>query len=358
MTSRRHFLVQSGMATAAALLTRRDAFSQQTPPAPSPNPLPGSNQSPAPAQSPEPGQQPPQSGPLAQTSSNPAVQPNPDLIQQLRTAAANETIKVTKLTDTIFLLQGVGGNIVCQIGPDGKLLIDSGISTGTPHLLDTLGKLDPHHLKLLINTHWHFDHTDGNAALHLAGAFITAQDNTRVRLSTAQVLQVYDVRFPASATAALPQDTFPDTQTLWVNNDQLDLVHTPNAHTDSDIFIHFVRSNVIHTGDLWFNGMYPLIDLGTGGSINGMIRGVDQVLDLADEHTKIVPGHGQEGDKDALQSYREMLVTVANRVEKLKAQGDTVEQAVAAKPTADLDATWAKGNIHPDTFVAIVYDSL
>jgi cyclase len=261
-------------------------------------------------------------------------------------------------SDTIFLLQGVGGNVVCQIGPDGKLVIDSQISTGTPHLLDALGKLDEHHLKLLINTHWHFDHTDGNAALHLEGAFIIAQDNTRVRLLKPQVMQVYEAHFPAAPDAGLPQETFAETETLWVNNDQADLVHTPEAHTDSDIFVHFNRGNVIHTGDLWFNGMYPLIDTGSGGTINGMIRGVDQVLQLADDRTKIVPGHGALGDKAALQRYREMLVTVADRVEKLKASGKTVEQAVAAAPTADLDATWAKGTLKANTFVALVYESL
>jgi glyoxylase-like metal-dependent hydrolase (beta-lactamase superfamily II) len=262
------------------------------------------------------------------------------------------------LTDTIFLLQGVGGNVVCQIGPDGKLVIDSQISTGTPHLLDALGKLDEHHLKLLINTHWHFDHTDGNAALHLEGAFILAHDNTRARLQKPQVMQVYEAHFPAAPDAGLPQETFAETETLWVNNDQADLVHTPEAHTDSDIFVHFNRGNVIHTGDLWFNGMYPLIDTGSGGTINGMIRGVDQVLQLADDRTKIVPGHGALGDKAALQRYREMLVTVADRVEKLKASGKTVEQAVAAAPTADLDATWAKGTLKANTFVALVYESL
>jgi cyclase len=335
MKTRRDFLMQSGMATAAALLARGALPGQQSPAAGS-----AAQNSPA------------------QPNANPAVQPNPTLPDQLRTAAANETVRTTKLTDTIFLLQSVGGNIVCQIGPDGKVLIDSGISTGTHHLLDALAKLDAHRLKLLVNTHWHFDHTDGNAALHLEGAFIVAQDNTRVRLATAQYMQVYDVHFPAAPDAALPQVTFADTDTLWVNNDQLSLVHAPDAHTDSDIFIHFVRGNVIHAGDLWFNGMYPLIDTGSGGTVNGMIRGVDQVLALADERTKIVPGHGALGDKAALQTYREMLVNVADRVEKLKASGDTVQQAIAAKPTADLDATWAKGSMKPDTFVALVYDSL
>jgi cyclase len=255
-------------------------------------------------------------------------------------------------------LQGVGGNVVCQIGPDGKLVIDSQISTGTPHLLDALGKLDEHKLKLLINTHFHFDHTDGNAALHLEGAFIMAHENTRSRLLKPQTIDTYAAQFPAAPDAGLPQETFAETETLWVNNDQLDLVHAPEAHTDSDIFIHFARGNVVHTGDLWFNGMYPLIDIGSGGTINGMIRGVDQVLALADQRTKIVPGHGALGDKTSLGGYREMLVSVADRVEKLKAQGKSVEDAVAAKPTADLDAAWGKGSIQPGTFVALVYDTL
>jgi cyclase len=321
MTTRRAFLWHSGVATASALLARAGLVAQEANP-------------------------------------NPAVQPNPTLPDQLRTAAANETIRTTKLTDTIFLLQGVGGNIVCQIGPDGKVVIDSGISTGAQHLLDALGKLDQHRLKLLINTHWHFDHTDGNAALHLDGAFILAHDNTRARLKSPQYLAAYDVHFPAAPDAALPQATFPDSNILWVNNDQLSLVHTPDAHTDSDIFIHFVKGNAIHAGDLWFNGMYPLIDLSSGGTINGMIRGVDRVLALADDQTKVVPGHGALGNKAALATYRTMLATVADRVKKLKAAGNTVDQAVTAKPTADLDTTWAKGAIKPDTFVALVYDSL
>ncbi|HEY6449039.1 MAG TPA: MBL fold metallo-hydrolase [Acidobacteriaceae bacterium] len=358
MTSRRDFLRQSGLATAAVLLGRSELKAQQGQPAPDAGQNPASGQN-VPAAQNAPGQNPAgQPNAAAQTNSNPAVQPNPTLPDQLRTAAANETIKTTKLTDTIFLLQGVGGNVVCQIGPDGKLVIDSQISTGTNHLLDALGKLDAHPLKQLVNTHWHFDHTDGNAALHLAGAFILAQDNTRIRLSSAQYMQVYDVHFSAAPDAALPQQTFADTETLWVNNDETHLQYAPFAHTDSDIFIHFIRGNVIHAGDLWFNGMYPLIDTSSGGTINGMIKGVDAVLALADERTKIVPGHGALGDKAALEAYREMLVTVADSVEKLKAQGDTVGQAVAAKPTATLDAQWAKGAIKPDTFVALVYDSL
>jgi cyclase len=336
MVSRRDFLVRSGMAGAAWLgrSARGQTANQSLPPAP--------QTAPAPAPAPPPG-----------------VQPEPNLIHELEAYAATETIRTTKLRDTLFLLEGVGGNVVCQIGPDGKLLIDAQMAAGTQHLQDALGKLDANPLKLLVNTHWHPDHTDGNAALHMAGAFIIAQINTRVRLSSPQYMAVYDLHVSAAPDASLPQETFDETNTLWVNNDQTDLIHAPYAHTDSDLFVHFHNGNVIHTGDLWFNGMYPLIDTSTGGTVNGMIRGVDAVLALADDETKIVPGNGPLGDKAALQTYRTMLVTVADRVEKLKAQGDTVEQAIAATPTADLDAAWTKpGAIQPNTFVALVYESL
>jgi len=296
---------------------------------------------------------------LGQQPAAPAPAPAPNsLMQSMRAAGATTPIQTTKLTDTIFLLQGVGGNMVAQIGPDGKLLIDSSVATAAPTLLHTLERLGTRSPKVLINTHWHFDHTDGNAAVHDAGAFIIAQENTRLRLSTPQKVKLFNLDFPASPTGGLPQLTFVDTEKLYFDNDELDLIHAPNAHTDSDIFIHFVNGNVIHTGDLWFNGFYPVIDDGTGGTVNGMIQGTDQVLTLADDKTKIVPGHGPLGDKRALQKYREMLSTVANRIEKLKIAGQTLEQVVAAKPTADLDGAWGSGRMTPDLFVTVVYNTL
>ena len=294
---------------------------------------------------------------LGQQPPIPAPAPN-SLMQSMRAAGATTPIKTAKLTDTIFLLQGVGGNMVAQIGPDGKLLIDSSVATASRAIVQTLGKLNGSPLKLLLNTHWHFDHTDGNAALHDAGAFIIAQENTRLRLSTPQKMKLFNLDFPASPTGGLPQLTFVDSEKLYFDNDELDMVHAPNAHTDSDIFVHFVSGNVIHTGDLWFNGFYPLIDDSTGGTVNGMIQGVDQVLALADDKTKIVPGHGPLGDKRALQKYRDMLSTVANRIEKLKIAGQTLDQVIAAKPTADLDGAWGSGRMTPDLFVTVVYNTL
>jgi glyoxylase-like metal-dependent hydrolase (beta-lactamase superfamily II) len=282
----------------------------------------------------------------------------PNLIQTYHAAGATTPVKSTKLTDTVFLLQGVGGNMVVHIGPDGKLLIDSSVATAATHIREVLDKLDPHPLKLLINTHWHFDHTDGNAAMHDAGAFIIAQENTRLRLSTPQTMKLLNITFPPSPTSGLPQETFVDREKLFFDNDELHLVHTPNAHTDSDIYIYFVNANVIHTGDLWFNGMYPLIDDSSGGTVNGMIRGVDEVIAIADDKTRIVPGHGQLGDKAALVNYREMLTTIANRIEKLKIAGQTLAQVIAQKPTSDLDQIWAKGMMKPDMFVTVVYNTL
>ncbi|QNI33030.1 MBL fold metallo-hydrolase [Alloacidobacterium dinghuense] len=285
--------------------------------------------------------------------------PAPDRLQQFRTAGATTPIQVTKLRDTLFLLQGVGGNMVAQTGPDGKVLIDSSAATAASRLKDTLRQLAPHPMKLLINTHWHFDHTDGNAALHDdMGAFIMAQENTRNRLATAQEIAFFHLKLQPSPTSALPQQTFIDKEKIFINNDELDLVNMPDAHTDTDIYIHFAGGNVLHCGDVFFNGVYPFIDASTGGTINGMIRGADACLAVADDKTKIVPGHGPLGDKDALQKYRDMLAAIATKVEKLKSSGQSLDQVIAAKPTSDFDAAWGKGSLKPDQFVELVYSTL
>jgi glyoxylase-like metal-dependent hydrolase (beta-lactamase superfamily II) len=293
------------------------------------------------------------------TQAAPPAAPAPDRLQQFRAAGGTTPIKVTKLRDTLYLLQGVGGNMVAQTGPDGKVLIDSSAATASSRLKDTLGSIGPHPVKLLINTHWHFDHTDGNAAVHdNMGAFIIAQENTRNRLATAQEIAFFHLKLQPSPTSALPQQTFIDKEKLFLNNDELDLVYMPDAHTDTDIYIHFVGGNVLHCGDIFFNGFYPFIDASSGGTINGMIRGADACLAVADDKTKVVPGHGPLGDKDALQKYRDMLATVATRVEKLKSSGQTLDQVIADKPTADFDEAWGKGMLKPEQFVELVYSTL
>lgn len=280
------------------------------------------------------------------------------LLQSMRAAASDAKIQSTKLTDTIFLVQGVGANILVLVGPDGKVLIDSGMATAVPNLLDALTKLAPHPLKMLINTSWLFDHTDGNAAVHAAGAFIVAQENVRLRLSAPQKIPMLNLDLPSAPASALPQQTFTDSEKLYLNNDELDLIHAPNASTDSDIFLRFVGANLIHTGELWYNDGYPVIETSTGGTINGMIQGVDQVLQFADDRTKIVPSHGKAGNKAQLAGYRAMLATVANQVEKLKISGQTLDQVIAAHVTSDLDNEWGHGEMTADMFLTAVYNTL
>lgn len=289
---------------------------------------------------------------------NPGTSPGQTLLQSMRNAASTASIQTTKLTDTLFLLQSVGANVVALVGPDGKLLIDSGMATGVPHLLDTLTKLAPHPLKLLVNTSWLFDHTDGNAALDAAGAFIIAQENVRTHLSGPQTIPMLNLSLPPAPHSALPKATFTDGQKIYFNNEQLDLIHASNASTDSDTIIHFHNANVLHAGELWFNKAYPIIDTNGGGSINGLIQGVDQVLRLADDRSKIVPSHGNAGNKADLATYREMLATVANRIERAKIAGQSLNQVLASNPTADLNQEWSHGEMTPAMFVTAIYNTL
>ncbi len=282
----------------------------------------------------------------------------PNLIQTMKAMGPKTPVRVTRLRDTLFLLQGVGGNMVAQIGPDGKLVIDSSVSTAASRVRDALSSLGQQPLQLLINTHWHFDHTDGNAAMHADGALILAQENTRLRLSRPQRIEALGLDFAPAPNSALPQEVFSDRAHLFFNNDELRLVHFAPAHTDSDVYILFKAANVIHAGDIWFNGTYPLIDDSSGGRIDGMIRAASELVTLADPETKIIPGHGPLGTKAELSQYRDMLVSVRDRVQGLKRSGRSLQEAQDAKPTSDLDKKWGAGSMTPDLFVQQVYKTL
>lgn len=280
------------------------------------------------------------------------------MIAQFRAQMGAVPLQSLKLRDNIYMLYGPGGNMVVLTGTDGKVLVDSSFATVVPKIKDAMAAMDSNPLRILINTHWHFDHTDGNAALHDAGALILAHENTRKRLSTPQDMVALGLHFPASPAAAWPQQTFTTDFKLYMNGEELNLGHFSPAHTDTDIYIRYEKGNVLHMGDIWFNGTYPLIDQSTGGNINGMIAASERGMGLAEADTKIVPGHGPLGDKAALAKYRDMLVTARDRVKAQKAAGKTVEEAIAAKPTADLDGTWGNGFIKPDMFVRFVYLTL
>jgi len=270
-------------------------------------------------------------------------------------------VKVTKLSDNLYLLEGSGGNMALQTGPDGNLLIDSSYTKDLARIREAIASVAPNSANassILVNTHLHSDHTGSNEGLHAAGFTIFAHRQTRLRLSAPQVLKSFNTTNPASPAGALPTATFSTSLDLWRNGDQIELACFDPAHTDGDVYIHFHKADVLHMGDVWFNGLYPFIDGDAGGSISGMVRACDKALTLVGPNTKIIPGHGPVGAKDRLQAYRDMLSTMHDRVAALKASGLSEEQAIARKPTADLDASWASNFLNGDKFVSIVYNAL
>jgi glyoxylase-like metal-dependent hydrolase (beta-lactamase superfamily II) len=283
----------------------------------------------------------------------------PDRVVQGRAAAANAAITTTKLYDNVYLLSnGVGGNMALQTGPEGNLLVDASYSTAVPKILDAIGAVSHDAPGALVNTHWHYDHTDGNEALHAAGFSIFAHSKTRERMSHDQAIPFFHLVMPASPVKALPTITFDGAMHAWHNGDSLDLVHFDPAHTDTDIYIHFHNANVLHMGDTWFNGMYPFIDEATAGSIGGMIEAGEKALSIAGNDTKIIPGHGPLGSRADLKKSHDMLSAIREKVAALKTSGASEQEAVAKKPTADFDATWSKGFINGEIFTGIVYRTL
>jgi glyoxylase-like metal-dependent hydrolase (beta-lactamase superfamily II) len=208
----------------------------------------------------------------------------------------------------------------------------------------------------VINTHWHSDHTEGNENLAKGGAIIFAHENVRKRMSTNQ--SIFGSEIPASPKAALPVVTFDQGMRFHLNGHEIKLIHIPYAHTDGDVVVRFTEPNVLHMGDIYFEGMYPFIDVATGGSIEGMIEAVDQVLAMIDKDTLIIPGHGPLSNKEKLQGYRKMLATIRDRVSQHLKERKSLEDIQKAKPTQEFDAAMGQGFMNSERFVEIVYDSL
>jgi len=281
-----------------------------------------------------------------------------DPVAAMRAQFGGMPIQAQPLTDSITMLSGPGGNVVVLNGADGKLMGDTFVQPAWPHLTDALNAIGKAPVKTAIDTHWHFDHSDNNASLRAAGATLVAHVNTKKRMSETHTLAVLNLTFPPSPANALPQQTFQQSHKITMNGETVSLVHIPPAHTDSDIYIHFEKANVIQAGDVFFNGMFPYIDDGTGGSVSGMIGAATKLLAVADNNTKIVPGHGPLGNKADLMKFRDMLTTVRGRLQKLKSAGKTMDEAVAAKPLDDLDPVWGNGLFKGAAFIQIAYPAL
>jgi len=267
-------------------------------------------------------------------------------------------LKATHLSESVWMVEGMGGNIGVCAGDDGVFVIDDQFAPLAPKVKAAISGISPKPVRFLFNTHWHGDHTGGNLAMGEAGAVIVAHDNVRQRLSTDQVIAAFGGRrVPASPTKALPVVTFKDGVSFHLNGDDIEVIHLPAAHTDGDSAVHFVKADVIHTGDTLVNGGYPIFDYSSGGTIDGYLRAQEKVLSIAGPKTKIIPGHGALTDKAGLQLAHDTLQKLRDRIVGLVDQGKTLAEVQAAKPTAEVESKWGTGMVKGDLFVDMAYNS-
>lgn len=241
-------------------------------------------------------------------------------------------VKSTKLTESIYMLEGSGGNIGVLIGNDGIIIIDDQFAPLTEKIKTALSKISDKPVKFVINTHFHGDHAGGNENFGKQGAIILAHDNVRKRLSVDYFFEAFKETQKATSYEGLPKITFADSVTFHMNGETVHVFYAKNAHTDGDVIIHFKESNVFHCGDVFVRYGFPFIDQQGGGSIDGMIRATEQLISLTNDQSKIIPGHGALSTRKDLIDYKDMLVTVRNRIAEGIKQGKTVQQIADSDP--------------------------
>jgi cyclase len=263
-------------------------------------------------------------------------------------------IKTTRLSDTTYMMEGAGGNLGLSIGADAVFLIDDQFAPLSEKIAAAIAKLTAKPVRFILNTHWHFDHTGGNENFGKGGAIVVAHENVRKRMSSEQFIEFIREKVPAAPRAALPVVTFVGAVTFHLNGDEMRAIHVPRAHTDGDAIVHFLKSDVIHMGDVYFNGFYPFVDTSSGGTFDGVIAACDQVLGIATDRTQIIPGHGPLSNKAELGAYRDMLAAITERIKKMIADGKKLEEITASNVSSDFDAKWGKGYISPNKFAEMV----
>ncbi len=270
----------------------------------------------------------------------------------------NVTVTTTKVTDSIYMLQARGGNIGVSIGDDGVFMIDDQFAPLTNKITAAIAELTDQPIRFVINTHWHGDHTGGNENLGKQGVTIVAHDNVRKRMNVEQVMKEINNTVPASPEAALPVITFNDRMTFHLNDDEIRVLHKPRSHTDGDSILYFVKDNVIHAGDIVFNGSYPFIDTSSGGSYGGLVKTIEDLLTIGDADTKIIPGHGPLASKEDIQVYLDMLKDVRSRLEKFIEKKTPLAKVEVQNPLKDYNEKWGNGFMKPDVWLRIVYADL
>ena len=267
-------------------------------------------------------------------------------------------IKATKVAGNVYMLEGSGGNIGVSVGPDGILIVDDQFAPLADKIKAALKTLGEGKLKFVLNTHYHGDHTGGNAAFG-PDAIIIAQTNVRKRLSTEQISKFFNRTTPASPKEALPVITFDQAVSVFFNGEEIKVIHFPKGHTDGDSVIFFPGSNVVHMGDDFFNGRFPVVDLEAGGDVEGMTKNVGDIINRLHNvpDVKIIPGHGPLSDIEGLKRFHRMLTETTEIVRKRIAAGRTLDQIKSEGLPAEWKS-WGTGFINANRWIELVYNSL
>jgi glyoxylase-like metal-dependent hydrolase (beta-lactamase superfamily II) len=292
---------------------------------------------------------------VAQAPPTPSVSP---------AARAAETpsveLRMQAIRPGLSLVTGAGGNVVAWSGPDGVVLVDSGLATAAPALLDLVSRNATGPVRFVINTHGHADHAGGNETFARRGAVLVGHESLREHDGRDPAVPASVREGGGMAPGARPILTTTDSFALHLNGDRLDAVHVANAHTAADIVLRWNEADVVALGDIYWSGQYPYIDVASGGSLAGMVAAVEASLARANARTIIVPGHGPISNRAELAAYRDMLVAVGRKVREAVENGAGLEQVIADRPTAEFDARYAPPGalVSADEFVRSVYQDL